>query len=151
MNKKQTIILGIYGSSNSGKTGILVKLVSWLTKKGFHVASIKKTDKPIIFDQKGKDTKLHEKAGASPVVFSTIKETTFIYQRQLTEIEIIKKIQSSNDVDVILIEGCKDDNIPKLQMDTKRSKRKNTIFTYQDNIETIKTYLINELQKRDEI
>ena len=82
---KTPLILGSYGTSNTGKTTILEELISFLTNKGFQVASVKKTDKPIQLDTPGKDTYRHGQAGASPVVFSSEKETTLIFHHRLSD------------------------------------------------------------------
>jgi molybdopterin-guanine dinucleotide biosynthesis protein B len=147
------LILGFYGTSNTGKTTILEELISFLTNKGYQVATVKKTDKPIQLDTPGKDTYRHGQAGASPVVFSSEKETTFIFHHRLFEWQIIDQLMHYPNLDAIFIEGCTDDQITKIQMDDQSIPRKNTIFVYKNNREDIKKYLINELERRknDEI
>jgi len=150
---KQPIVLGFYGTSNTGKTTILVELISWLTDKGYHVVSVKKTDESLSLDSPGKDTFRYGQAGASPVVFSSESETTLIFHRYLSEKQIIYKLESFPDIDVIFIEGSTDDHIKKIKMDDQSTLRKNTMFKYKNNKESIKEYLINELKRRknDEI
>ena len=142
------MILGFYGTSNTGKTTAIIDMITILKSKGYTVATIKKTDHHITLDSPGKDTYRHGTAGAFPVVLSSANETTFIIHQPLTEQRIIEHIIKLSDVDVILIEGCTDDAIKKVKMDTQSMERKNTIFYYQQDKENIKKYIYNELQRR---
>jgi molybdopterin-guanine dinucleotide biosynthesis protein B len=118
------------------------------SERGYDVASVKKTDHSIMLDTPGKDTYRHGQAGASPVVFSSSLETTYIIHRSLSEQQIIDHLGSFGDIDVILIEGCTDDSIKKVSMDETSQLRKNTIFFYPQDKENIKTYLLDELTRR---
>jgi molybdopterin-guanine dinucleotide biosynthesis adapter protein len=144
----QPVILGFYGASNIGKTKAIIGLITFLRSKGFTVATIKKTDKPIMLDTPGKDTYRHGQAGACPVVLTSTDETTFIIHQPLPEQRIVEYLTSFPDLDVILIEGCTDVIIKKVKMDEKSLQRENTIFIYQKDKEKIKDYLINELERR---
>ncbi|RLF59542.1 MAG: molybdopterin-guanine dinucleotide biosynthesis protein B [Thermoplasmata archaeon] len=145
---KNTVILGVYGTSNSGKTTLIIDLVYWLTSKGFKVATVKKTNKAIQLDATGKDTFLHGKAGASITVFSSEIETTGIIQKRKSEIEIIDHLKKLDEYDVILIEGSNAKNVSKIRMDPQCQLRENTIFTYDKDNQKIKKYLINVLNMR---
>jgi len=145
---QKPVILGFYGTSNTGKTTFIISLTTALRSKGYTVATIKKTDHPLTLDSPGKDTYRHGQAGALPVVLSSADETTFIIHQPLTEQRIIDHIISFSVVDVILIEGCVDDTIKKVKMDEQSMERKNTIFYYQLDKENIKEYLFNELKRR---
>ena len=111
----EPVILGVYGTSNSGKTTLFIDLVSWLTSKRFKVATIKKTNKAIQLDAPGKDTYQHGKAGASISVFSSEIETTGIIQKRINEIEIIDYLKRLDRFDVILIEGSNFKDVDKIE------------------------------------
>jgi len=145
---KDPVILGVYGTSNSGKTTLIIDLVSWLTSKEFKVATVKKTNKPIQLDTPGKDTYLHGKAGASIAVFSSEIETTGIIQKRISEIEIIDHLKKLDEYDVILIEGTNEKDVAKIRMDSQCPLRDSTIFTYNKDKQKVKEYLINELHRR---
>ena len=142
------VVLGFYGTSNTGKTTAIIDLITLLRLKGFTVATIKKTAHYIMLDTPGKDTYRHGQAGACPVVLSSSAETTFIVNKPLTEQQIINHLTSLSDVDIILIEGCSDDAIKKVKMDDDVETRKNTIFSYQMDKENIKNYVLDELGRR---
>ena len=126
----------------------MVELILYIKSKGYKVASVKKTDHSIMLDTPGKDTFRQGEAGAHPVVFSSSSETTFIIHQPLSEQRIITHLTRCSDVDMILIEGCTDEGIKKIRMDENSPLRKNTIFTYQQDKENIKTYLLDELTRR---
>jgi len=142
------VILGIYGTSNSGKTTLFIDLISWLTSKEYKVATIKKTNKAIQLDIPGKDTYQHGKAGASITVFSSEIETTGILQKQISESEIIDYLKRLDKFDVILIEGSNAKDVNKIRMDDQCPLRDNTFFTYNKDNQKVKEYLLNELDQR---
>lgn len=129
-------VFGIYGKSDSGKTTLLVQLVTRLTKEGYRVATVKQTDKEISMDVKEKDTWRHHQAGAQLVVFSSRKETNFLFDTPLMTAEIVRKISDFGSVDFIFIEGADDPEIQKIQVGSGR-KRNNTIAVYKDNFQKI--------------
>ena len=76
-------VIGFYGESDSGKTTLIVDIISSLTKEKYNVASVKTTDKNIGIDSEGKDTWKHTSAGAQLVVFSSDCETDYLIKRKM--------------------------------------------------------------------
>ena len=145
---KSPLILGVYGTSNTGKTTLIKTLVSWLHSDGYKVATVKKTEQYYQLDTPGKDTFVHGQAGASPVVFSSTTETAFLIHHKMSEDRIIETIKQGYECDVILVEGCQSPWIPKIQMNKECTKRENTQWVYSGNTNEIKTYIIGELEQR---
>jgi molybdopterin-guanine dinucleotide biosynthesis protein B len=139
-------VLGVYGESNSGKTNVVVALVSQLTKEGYRVATIKQTNKFVSMDTQQKDTWRHHEAGAGLVVFTSKSETDFLMQKKLVISEIIRRIMQFGIYDVILVEGADDPKIPKIQLGSGK-KRSNTITSYKGDLEEILTIIKLELKK----
>jgi molybdopterin-guanine dinucleotide biosynthesis protein MobB len=139
-------VLGVYGESNSGKTNVVVALVSQLTKEGYRVATIKQTNKFVSIDTQQKDTWRHHEAGADLVVFTSKSETDFLMQKKLVTSEIIRRIMQFGIYDMILVEGADDPKIPKIQLGSGK-KRSNTITTYKGDLEEILTIIKLELKK----
>ena len=133
-------VFGIYGESDSGKTTLLVQLVTRLTTEGYRVATVKQTHKAISMDTKEKDTWRHHQAGAALVVFSSRKETNFLYDTPLGISEILQRISYFGSFDYILIEGADDPRLPKIRIGTGK-KRSNTIATYTNNFHEILSLL----------
>jgi len=140
-------IFGFYGSSNTGKTTLIVKIIEKLTKEGYKVATIKKTDKKIDIDKKDKDTWKHGQAGARLVVLSSSHETDFIVKKNMEIDDIIQNISEMRCYDAIIVEGARDKNIPKIRLGDIE-ERDNTIGYYQDNFEEIFKLIKKDIDKK---
>lgn len=143
----QPAVFGFYGSSNTGKTTLIVKIIEKLTKEGYKVATIKKTDKKIDIDKKDKDTWKHGQAGARLVVLSSSHETDFIVKENMKIDDIIQSISKMGYYDVIIVEGARDSSIPKIRLGDIE-ERDNTIGYYQDNFEEIFKLIKKEIDKK---
>ena len=64
-------IFGVVGWKNSGKTGLIERLVDVISSKGFSVSTIKHAHHTFDIDQVGKDSYRHRKAGAQEVILSS--------------------------------------------------------------------------------
>ncbi len=137
-------VFGIYGKSDSGKTTLLVQLVTRLTKEGYRVTTVKQTDKEISMDVKEKDTWRHHQAGAHLVVFSSRKETNFLLDGPLGAAEIVRRISDFGSVDYVFIEGADDPKVQKIQVGSGK-RRSNTIASYKNNFQEIVTLLKKEV------
>ena len=141
-------ILGFYGKSNTGKTTLIVDIITRLTKEDFKVASVKITNKKVSIDSEGKDTWKHVSAGSQLVVFSTDVETDFILKQKLGNKEMMEFIKYFGNYDIIIIEGANDEEIPKIRIG-KIKERKNTILTYDADFEKLIEYIKNEIDRRN--
>jgi molybdopterin-guanine dinucleotide biosynthesis protein B len=112
-------IIAIVGESKSGKTTLIEKLISELKSRGYRVATIKHSIHPLSFDKPGKDSWRHLQAGS---------DATAIVSRD--EVVLIKKVASEpdlmdivhllhDDCDIILTEGFKETEIPKIEVRRK--------------------------------
>jgi molybdopterin-guanine dinucleotide biosynthesis protein MobB len=144
---KNKVIFGVYGISNSGKTTLIEKLITELTKDGYKLATIKVTNKKLGIDEKGKDTWKHSRAGAKLVVLSSQSETDILLKKELEESDIVDIISKIDGFDVLIIEGSKDKNIPKIRIGNIEM-RENTIFDYKDNFEEILKFIKAEIKSR---
>ncbi len=97
---------------NSGKTWLIEGLVRELTQRGFRVATVKHIyEGP--FDTAHKDTWRHLQAGASPVIAVSTRELVLIHSA--TEASLAQALQAvPRDVDVVLVEGFKGSDHPKI-------------------------------------
>ncbi len=64
-------IVSIIGSSNSGKTTVIEKLIQELKSRGYRVATIKHTPQEVFFDEVGKDSWRHIQAGSEATILSS--------------------------------------------------------------------------------
>ena len=107
-------IFSFIGESKSGKTFLLEKVIIELRSRGFRVGVIKHSHSPFEIDKREKDSWKFKEAGAEVVAFSS-KEEFLLFKKLKNEIsldEIIKKY--FNNVDIILTEGYRKENFPKI-------------------------------------
>lgn len=140
-------IFGFYGSSDTGKTTLITKLIKKLSTEGYKLATIKNTDKKISIDEKGKDTWKHSQAGAKLVVLSSNFETDFMLKEKISTTDIIHQISEIGNYDAIIIEGARDPNIAKIRLGDVE-ERPNTIANYQDNFEDIFKIIKKEVDSK---
>ncbi len=104
-------VFAVTGKKDSGKTTMVTSIIEELTKNGYYTASVKHTRGEYGIDKEGTDTWKHGKAGAAIVVFSTPMETTISIKAKKSLNEILK-ILSQFDLDVVIVEGMKEEDIP---------------------------------------
>jgi molybdopterin-guanine dinucleotide biosynthesis protein B len=131
---KNKNIIGICGYHRSGKTTLIEKLIRRLKKDGYRITTIKNIPKPFSIDTEGKDTWKHGAAGAQVVVASSPNETAFIFKRGMPLDEIAEILNAAEHPDVILVEGHKAEEIPKIAVGTIELEG---AIKYEDNLEEI--------------
>jgi len=101
----------ICGFTKSGKTTLATGVIRGLNSEGIKVASIKDICKEDFqIDTEGKNTYLHARAGANPVIARGLHETDFLYQEQLNLPEIVSRISA----DWLVVEGYSSFVLPKI-------------------------------------
>jgi len=141
------VIIGIYGFSNTGKTKLITELIIYFSKLNYKVASIKQSDKPYNIDRVGKDTYKFAEAGSNAISFLTKDQTLFIFKDEMKLNNCIEYILAYKYYDLILVEGVQDKFIQKIRIGNK-SLLKNTIFTYDNNLNKIQSFIANKLNER---
>jgi molybdopterin-guanine dinucleotide biosynthesis protein B len=138
-------VIGFIGRSDSGKTSMIVSIAQNLMEKGFKVAAIKHIAEPGFktIDREGSDTYRYASAGVSVIVGSADKETTIILKRPLNFIDTINLVEHISSPDVILVEGFKNEDNPKIALDDTNAKN---IVLRGDNKEEIMDYIIREIE-----
>lgn len=132
-----TPIISVVGYSGSGKTTLLEKLVRELKGRGYALAVIKHHDqRGLQFDQPGKDTWRFTQAGADHVVLAGPDRTVHIHTfAQEPPLETVaSEIQ---DVDLILTEGYKHADAPKIEV--VRGLTKTGLISHRDTLVAIAT------------
>jgi molybdopterin-guanine dinucleotide biosynthesis protein B len=116
-------ILSIVGKSNSGKTTLLEKLIAELVARGWRVATIKHNKHGFNIDHEGKDSYRHKKAGALTTVVSSPHQLALVQDvdHDHSFEEIRDKFISG--VDIILTEGFKINDYPKIEVYRTELKR----------------------------
>jgi molybdopterin-guanine dinucleotide biosynthesis protein B len=115
--EKKTIppMVAVIGHSGSGKTTFLEKLIPELTRRGLKVGSIKHDVHGFEMDKPGKDSWRHKHAGALTTVISSPYQIGMVmdveYDHRPDEL-----LSLFSGMDIILTEGYKRSNIPKLEI-----------------------------------
>lgn len=141
-------IIGIYGKSNTGKTTLMVDIINKLTEEGFKIASVKISDKNIDIDSEGKDTWNHAKAGSKLVVLCSKNETDFLLKKRENIDKIVEQISSIGNYDLILVEGAKENYIPKIRLGDI-DIRENTVLTYSGDFKELIELIKKEINRRN--
>jgi len=108
-------IISIIGKSKSGKTTLVEKLIGELKSRGYRVATAKHAME-VIFDQPGKDSWRHIQAGSEATVVST-RDQLVLIKPLASDMSLERIVQLfGEDYDVILAEGFKQSDAPKLEV-----------------------------------
>jgi molybdopterin-guanine dinucleotide biosynthesis protein MobB len=114
-------IVSIIGRSKSGKTTLIEKLIVELKSRGYHVATAKHTHRDMTSPESDKDSDRHLKAGSETSLIVDPHGLMMIkpLQKELTLTQIAQII--GEDYDLILTEGYKQDDAPKIEVHRKEN------------------------------
>lgn len=124
-------VFGIVGWKNSGKTGLMERLVSEITNRGLSVSTVKHAHHNVDVDQPGKDSYRHREAGAVEVVLASRKRWAMMHEhRGAPETELEDLLAKMVPVDLVLVEGYKRHNHAKVE--AHRSETGKDILARED-------------------
>jgi molybdopterin-guanine dinucleotide biosynthesis protein B len=110
-------VFGIAGYSGSGKTTLLEKLIPCFTARGLKVSVIKHAHHGFDIDRPGKDSYRHREAGASEVLLSCNDRWALMHERRDGgDISLDELLGRLAPCDLVLIEGFKQEPVPKLEV-----------------------------------
>ncbi len=108
---------GIAGHSGMGKTTLLERLLPELTGRGLVVSLIKHSHKDIDIDRPGKDSFRLREAGCSEVLLLGRERWALMHElRGADEPPLDYLLSRLKDCDLVLIEGFKGGEFPKLEV-----------------------------------
>jgi len=117
MNKTAMKIFGLAGWSGSGKTTLMVHLLPELVGRGVKVSTIKHAHHDFEIDRPGKDSYEHREAGATEVMITGGKRWALMHEiREKAEPSVAELMRHMTPVDLLMIEGFKNDEHPKLEV-----------------------------------
>jgi molybdopterin-guanine dinucleotide biosynthesis protein MobB len=113
-------VVSFVGHSGSGKTTLLEKLIRELKRRSYRLAAIKHHHhRDLEFDVRGKDSWRLAQAGAEHVVIAGPYRVVCV--RTFGEETTLEQVTTGiRDVDLILIEGFKQADVPKIEVDRDR-------------------------------
>lgn len=111
MNKK---IIAISGYSGSGKTTLLKQVIARLREQNFRIGVLKHAHHDIELDLPGKDSYELRKAGAMQTMVACDNRYALICETPNQPANLDQLLAQFTDVDLVLVEGFKDEKIPKI-------------------------------------
>ncbi|MCB4203941.1 molybdopterin-guanine dinucleotide biosynthesis protein B [Deferribacterales bacterium Es71-Z0220] len=112
-----TPLFSFIGSSGSGKTTFIEKLIAELKNRGVKLGVIKHDAHKFEIDKPGKDSYRFKQAGADIVAISSAEKMAIVKSFTLAE-ETLEEIVLNyfKDVDMVITEGYKQSSIPKIEV-----------------------------------
>lgn len=115
--QKSPKVFGITGWKNSGKTTLVSELVRWFCKHGVKVSTIKHAHCDFDIDRPGTDSFKHREAGAQQVLLASSHRWALMNElRNQQEQELEDLLEKLDPVDLVLVEGFKMGDQPKIQV-----------------------------------
>ena len=104
-------VIAFAGYSGTGKTTLIEKLVREFKCRGIRLAVIKHDGHKFEIDHEGKDSWRFTEAGADITMISSAEKTAYMEQGELSLEQLLSMVHG---VDLILVEGYKNKNLPQL-------------------------------------
>ena len=115
-------IFGVTGWKNSGKTGLMERLITEFTARGLTVSSIKHAHHSFDIDHPGRDSYRHRDAGARQVLLASRNRWALMHElRDEDEPSLGDLLKQLSPADLVLIEGYKRDRHPKIEAHRKET------------------------------
>ena len=109
-------VFGITGWKNSGKTGLMERVVAEVIARGITVSTIKHAHHDFDVDQAGTDSFRHRAAGAQEVLLTSGQRWALMHElRGGPEMTLDAALAKLSPVDLVLVEGFKREAHPKIQ------------------------------------
>ena len=110
-------VFGITGWKNSGKTTLVANLVEHLSGRGLSVSTVKHAHCDFDIDRPGSDSYTHRLAGAQQVLLSSNRRWALMSEIGAgAEPELEELLQHMKPVDLVIVEGFKMGDQPKIQV-----------------------------------
>ncbi|MFA6808993.1 MAG: molybdopterin-guanine dinucleotide biosynthesis protein B [Eubacteriales bacterium] len=129
MNKVNTICF-VAARSGTGKTTFLEKLIKEIAGRGYRVGVIKGDSHGFEMDVPGKDTWKFAQAGATATAIIGLDKYALIQSTDFKR-ELDHVVDIIENVDIILVEGFKESNKPKIEV-VRREKGTNIISSMKE-------------------
>ena len=113
MNK----VIGVAGFKNAGKTTLVERLVTELTRRGHRISTVKHAHHSFDIDHEGRDSFRHRKAGAAEVAVVSRHRWAIIHEsREDAEPTLEEILAKLAPCDLVIVEGYKRDTHDKIEV-----------------------------------
>ena len=109
-------VYGVTGWKNTGKTGLVERLVTGISARGVSVSTLKHAHHATEIDQPGRDSYRHREAGAREVLVASPNRWALMHElRGADEPPMEDLLAKMSPVDLVIIEGYKRGPHPKVE------------------------------------
>lgn len=121
-------VISVVAKSGTGKTTLLVKLITELKARGYRVGALKHDVHRFDIDHEGKDSWRLTNAGADTMLISSPAKLALVKKNPNAEAPSLDHLLSAffQDVDIVLTEGFKNNALPKIEV--HRRKRSESLL-----------------------
>ncbi len=130
-------LFGLTGTSGSGKTELILKLINHFNQNNINVSIIKHAHHNFDIDKPNKDSFQYRKNGAVESMISSQTRWAIIHENKNQPEENLKNLISHmQKVDLILVEGFKQQPIPKIEV-WRKNHSQNPIATQNNKLQIL--------------
>lgn len=109
-------VFGVTGWKNTGKTGLVERLVAEISARGFRVSTVKHAHHAADIDHPGRDSYRHRAAGAAEVLVASPSRWALMHElRGAPEPPFDELLGKLGPADLVLVEGFKREAHPKIE------------------------------------
>jgi molybdopterin-guanine dinucleotide biosynthesis protein MobB len=109
-------LYGVTGWKDTGKTGLMERLVAEFVERGFNVSTVKHAHHATEIDHPGRDSHRHREAGAREVLVASPVRWALMHElRGAAEPSLAELLGRLSPVDLVLVEGYKRAPHPKIE------------------------------------
>ena len=110
-------VIGFVAHSGTGKTTLIEKVIAELTSRSLVISAIKHTHHHFDIDRPGKDSHRHREAGAREILLVSDQRWVLMHElHESKEPSIQEQISHLSPCDLVVVEGFKDAEIPKIEL-----------------------------------
>lgn len=110
------VVFCVSGIKDSGKTGLIIKLINEFIGEGYVVSVIKHDGHDYVMDYEGTDTARFRDAGAGVSAIFSPTQFSINGRGELAAADLVELVKRSRKSDVIIIEGLKQAPYPKIEV-----------------------------------
>jgi molybdopterin-guanine dinucleotide biosynthesis protein B len=131
-------VFGVTGWKNSGKTTLVTRLVSEFTRRGLNVSTVKHAHHAFDIDKPATDSFRHREAGAREVMIVSGHRWALMHELQgEAEPPLEAALQRLSPCDLILVEGYKRENHPKIEARRLAAARRESLAPDDPSIRAV--------------
>ena len=108
-------VVGVAGWKNTGKTGLVERLVAEFSSRGLTVSTLKHAHHNFDVDQPGADSFRHRAAGAREVLVSSARRWALMHEVDGDEAGLRDLLAKLEPADIVIVEGFKKASLPKIE------------------------------------